>query len=301
MCSAKLTDTMLGMAFRVPATLAVNCKKSPERMFWLERLPSTIEKLEEKWSFKLGPAFDGPDVSCSFVAPVECKDGSSAILKIGMPHFEAQHESDGLRVWSGDPTARLLEFDVEQNGMLLERCEPGSSLREVPLPEQDKVIAALLRRLWRQPPSPHPFRPLSALMTYWSQETETQKENWPDGALVCEGLRLFHELPRTAPTEVMLATDLHAGNVLRAQREPWLVIDPKPFIGDPAYDATQHLFNNFDQLCAHPFERIHGLADLLDVDRTRLHLWTFARLAAEPRDSWHDHATIKLARALAPK
>jgi streptomycin 6-kinase len=31
--------------------------------------------------------------------------------------------------------------------------------------------------------------------------------------------------------------DLHAGNVLATQREPWLVIDPKPFIGDPAFDA----------------------------------------------------------------
>src|SRR5215207_7784436 len=38
------------------------------------------------------------------------------------------------------------------------------------------------------------------------------------------------ELSRSAPTDVLLATDLHAGNVLRARREPWLVIDPKPFV-----------------------------------------------------------------------
>src|SRR5439155_24538436 len=30
---------------------------------------------------------------------------------------------------------------------------------------------------------------------------------------------------------------------LRAEREPWLAVDPKPFVGDRAYDATQHLFN----------------------------------------------------------
>ena len=43
-------------------------------------------------------------------------------------------------------------------------------------------------------------------------------------------------------------TDLHAGNVVRAEREPWLVIDPKPFVGDPAYDATQHLLNCRDEI-----------------------------------------------------
>ena len=42
---------------------------------------------------------------------------------------------------------------------------------------------------------------------------------------------------------MLLHTDLHAGNVLAAEREPWLAIDPKPYVGDPAYDVTQHIFN----------------------------------------------------------
>lgn len=73
---------------------------------------------------------------------------------------------------------------------------------------------------------------------YWSDETLAAIQQWPDTGLVREGLRLPAELARTAPREVLLATDLHAGNELRAEREPWLVIDPKPFVGDPAYDAT---------------------------------------------------------------
>ena len=68
--------------------------------------------------------------------------------------------------------------------------------------------------------------------------------------LVREGLRLSKDLAREAPTHVLLATDLHAGNVLRARREPWLVIDPKPFVGDPAYSATQHLRNCVLRLCS---------------------------------------------------
>lgn len=95
-------------------------------------------------------------------------------------------------------------------------------------------------------------------------------------------------------------TDLHAGNVLRAQREQWLVIDPKPFVGDPAYDATQHLLNCGARLRAHPQGVIRRVSDLLEVDHERVRLWTFARAAAEPRDEWNDDWLLNLARLIAP-
>ena len=135
---------------RIPRSILANACKSLESWAWLNRLRATVKTLEQQWTLKLGPAFDGPDVSCSFVAPAQRMDGTTAILKIGMPHFEARHEIDGLRVWSGHPTVQLLEADAALNAMLLERCDPGTSLRELPLPEQDKIIATLLRRLWRQ-------------------------------------------------------------------------------------------------------------------------------------------------------
>jgi streptomycin 6-kinase len=227
-------------------------------------------------------------------------DGTSAVLKVGMPHMEGEHELQGLRFWNGDPTVRLLEADNQLNAMLLERCEPGTALRELAEPEQDLVIARLLRRLWRSPSAPHPFRPLSDLMEYWSAETLADFARWPDSGLVREGLRLFQELPRTAPMEVLLATDLHAGNVLRAQREPWLVIDPKPFVGDPAYDATQHLFNCRARLRSDPDGIIRRFADLLGLDTWRVRLWTLARAAAEPRKNWRDNDSMAIARAIAP-
>ncbi len=166
------------------------------------------------------------------------------MLKLGMPHMEGRDEIEGLRFWEGDPTVRLLEFDAELNAMLLERCVPGTALRARPEPEQDVVIAGLLQRLWRPPSTPSSFRPLSEMTAHWSEETiANDTKPASDAGLVREGLRLLSELAAGAADGVLLATDLHAGNVLRAEREPWLVIDPKPFVGDPAYDATQHLFN----------------------------------------------------------
>lgn len=288
------------MPLKVPERLVASCRKTPERRAWLDRLPAALRNLERQWSLKLGAPFDGADVSCAWVAPVERTDGTSAILKLGMPHMEGEHEIHGLRFWNGDPTVRLLESDGELGAMLLECCRPGTSLRALAEPEQDLVIAGLLRRLWRSPAAPHPFRPLSAMTDQWSKETLADAGRWPDAGLVREGLRLFQELPRTAPAEVLLATDLHAGNVLRSEREPWLVIDPKPFMGDPAYDATQHLFNCEERLRSDPLGTIDRIADLLGVDRERVRLWTFARSAAEPRNDWGNSDSMALARAIAP-
>ena len=260
----------------------------------------TWRSLERRWSLTLGAPFKDEEVSCAWVAPVALANGTDAVLKLGMPHMEGEHELEGLRFWNGDPTVRLLEADDELGAMLLERCEPGTVLRALSESEQDLVIAKLLRRLWRSPSAPHHFRPLSAMTEYWSNQTLADIERWPDPGLVREGLRLLKELPLTASGEVLLATDLHAGNVLRSEREPWLVIDPKPFVGDPAYDATQHLFNCDARLHADPEGTIHRIADLLCVDCERVRLWTFARAAAEPRDDWRHDRLMALAKVIAP-
>jgi streptomycin 6-kinase len=260
-------------------------------------LPRILRDLERRWSLVIGAPFH-EETSCAWAAPVTRADGTTAVLKLGMPHMEGAHEIQGLRFWDGDPTVRLLAADDDLGAMLIERCQPGTALRALPEAEQDVIIAGLPRRLWRSPPMPHVFRPLAALTEYWSNQTLSDIEMWPDAGLVREGLALFKELPETAPAQMLLATDLHAGNVLRSQREPWLVIDPKPFIGDPAYDATQHLFNCEARLRADPEGTIRRIADLLGVDHERVRLWTFARAAAEPRDDWGDDDSMALAGAL---
>lgn len=194
--------------------------------------------------------------------------------------MEAEHEIDGLLFWQGGPTVFLLEADRERNAMLLERCLPGTSLGTRPVAEQDRVIAAILKRMWRQPPR-CPFRPLIQMIAEWNREAQTQLAQWPDPQLAREGVQLRTDLATNAPAMVMLATDLHAGNVLRAEREPWLAIDPKPFYGDPAYDATQHLLEDPQRLIADSQGTIARFADLLEVDWRRVQQWLFARLAAE--------------------
>jgi streptomycin 6-kinase len=267
------------------------------RKAWLERLPDIVNELSARWALSVSAPFDD-QASSSWVAPAVRRDGSPAILKVGMPHMEAAHEIQGLRVWDGDAAVRLLEADEDLNAMLLERCVPGTSLRALPESEQDVVIAGLLRRLWRQPSSPHSFRPLSVMLEHWAAETLASAPRWVDEGLVREGLRLFESLSRPTEDDVLLPTDLHAGNVLRAERETWLAIDPKPFVGDCAYDATQHLLNCRRRVMTDSEQTIRRVADLFELDWKRVRRWTFARAAAEPREMWNDELTA-LAKKLA--
>jgi streptomycin 6-kinase len=220
------------------------------------------------------------------------------VLKLAMPHMEGKDEIAGLQFWSGDPTVRLLDSDSDLNALLIERCELGASLRALVEAEQDVVLAGLFHRLWRKPTAGYRFRPLSQMIAAWVEETVAASAKWCDPELVRAGLRAFGKLNDSSADHVLLATDLHAGNVLRAEREPWVVIDPKPFVGDRAYDATQHIFNCKARVLAAPFATIRRIADLLDLDRERVRLWAFARSAAEPREAWTEESHA-IARALA--
>jgi streptomycin 6-kinase len=118
-----------------------------------------------------------------------------------------------------------------------------------------------------------------------------------DPGLARAGIALFRELSATPAPRVLLCTDLHAGNVLAAAREPWLVVDPKPHIGDPAYDPLQHMLNCEERLHADPRSLARRMAGLLDLDPDRVLAWLFARCALESAE-WPALASV--ARTLAP-
>jgi streptomycin 6-kinase len=126
----------------------------------------------------------------------------------------------------------------------------------------------------------------------WAAEFEASYHAAPpaqrlDPGLARAGIGLFRSLPATASQAVLLATDLHPGNILAARRVPWLVIDPKPYVGDPAYDPLQYMLNFPGRLAADPAAFARRMADLLDLDPQRLRYWLFARCVQESVNDPH--------------
>jgi streptomycin 6-kinase len=282
------------MSLRIPPALSDACAREG-RQDWLASLPTTVRGLVEEWGLDLGEPYL-PGGQTAWVAPARRVDGHDVVLKVLWPHFEAEHEADGLRSWAGDGAVRLYAA-AERGGsqaLLLERCVPGTTLSLRPEAEQDDVIADLLLRLWRAPDESHPFRSLQSMCDVWADEFDARADSQPsplDPGLVRDGLALFRSLPASADRTVLLSTDLHAENALASEREPWLAIDPKPFVGDPTYDALQHLLNCAARVQRDPRGMIERIADLLGLDRERLRLWLFARCVVES-PSWPDAAAM---------
>jgi len=247
---------------------------------------------------RLGAPYQ-PGGTTAWVAPARTADGADAVLKVGWRHVEAEHEVEGLAVWAGRGTVLVHRSEKQADTLvlLLERCAAGHTLAGRPEREQDEVVAGLLRRLWLAVPGP-PFRSLSTMCEQWVSGYERSPHPGLDPGLARAGLDLFRSLPGTAAEQRLLVTDLHAENVLAAEREPWLVIDPKPYVGDPAYDPLQHLLNCRDRLAGDPFALVARMAELTGVDRERLRLWLFARLVVE--SAWWPDAA-ELVTRLAPQ
>jgi streptomycin 6-kinase len=268
------------------------------RRDWVAGLPQVVDGLAERWSLLLDEPFE-PGGQTAWVAPARTGAGADVVLKVLWRHPEAEHEGDALVEWSGDGAALLHARHDEGHSiaLLLERCRPGSELRQTSEIRQDEVVAGLLARLWREPAQGHPFRPLQEMCDRWADRCEAAPNPHVDPGLAREGVALFRSLPSTADREVLLPTDLHAGNILSAQREPWLAIDPKPYLGDPCYDVLQHLLNCPERLAAAPHQMADRMAELCHLDRERVCLWLFARCVVES-SSWPVAADV--ARQLAP-
>ena len=293
-------------AFPVPEYLAETAAGEPAVAQWLTGLPQVIASLASRWSVSVGEPFE-PGGQCSWTAPATGASGAALVLKAGFlfPGGEEGDEAVGLRVWDGNAAVRLhAACDIERGyGLLLERCLPGTPLgRVLAEPEQDVVVAGLLNRLWAQPHPAHTFRPLAHMCDAWAAEFEAGYAAAPladriDPGLARAGIALFRDLARTAASQVLLCTDLHAGNILAAEREPWLVIDPKPYTGDPAYDVVQHMLNCDARLAADPAGLADRMAGLAGLDRERVRLWLFARAVQESTGS---PLLREVARRLAP-
>jgi streptomycin 6-kinase len=293
-------------AFPVPRYLAETADRDPAVSQWLGRLPQMVADLASRWSLSVGEPFQ-PGGQCSWTAPATDASGTGLVLKVafGFPGGEERDEAAALRAWDGNGAVRLqAAWESESGyGLLLERCLPGTQLGQLlSEPDQDVVVAGLLRRLSAQPRGGYPFRPLAQMCAAWADEFEAEyaaaaAADRIDPGLARAGIALFRELPGTAASQVLLCTDLHAENILAACREPWLVIDPKPYVGDPAYDVLQHMLNCEDRLAADPSGLADRMAGLTGLDQRRVRLWLFARSVQESTGS---PLLRQVARRLAP-
>jgi streptomycin 6-kinase len=214
-------------------------------------------------------------------------DGSPAVLKINFPEPESKHEADALARWNGAGAVHLLARDDERRALLAERCVPGRQLWEVDELQANEIAAGVLSQLWLAPPD-GPFRPLADEAARWAAQLPRiwDAAGRPfEQALLDEAVEFLRNAPPMPEGAVVLHQDLHGGNILSSERG-WLAIDPKPLVGERAFDIASLLRDRRDELTGGPdaAARIRGRLDLfsdrLDLDRDRVRGWGIAHALA---------------------
>ncbi|SDJ98073.1 aminoglycoside phosphotransferase family protein [Nonomuraea jiangxiensis] len=276
------------MRIKVPAALTESHVKfdGEAGRAWSAGLPALAERYLAEWDLRLdGEPRHGV---VSLVLPVVRDDGTRAALKLQPVSDENDTEAHGLRAWAGDASVLLLDSDPETGTLLLERLHAERSLSGEP----DETVAldiltGLLRRLVAHP-APAGMRRLADIaramlddvpgaVARLPRERDRHWLRWCAAAVA--------ELtPDLGPGDRLLHWDLHYDNVLAADREPWLSIDPKPLAGDPGFDLMPALHNRWDEVVASGdvpravLRRFDFMVDGLGLDRRRAAGWTLGRV-----------------------
>jgi len=245
---------------------------------WLERLPGAVAACAARWSLELGPPF--ADAFESLVLPGVRPDGTAVVVKLPFLGRENEHEAEALRVWAGDGAVALFDVDPATGAIVLERAVPGVSLSHAVDAETAlDVLIELLPRLWR--PAGPPIGRLADEAGWWSSRLV---HRWVaagqpfERELIDESLAALDELSGTQGELVLVHQDLHAGNVLEATRQPWLVIDPKPLLGEREFSLAPIVrgpeLGHGQEAVVHWLDT---LSAALDIDRERARRWTIAQ------------------------
>lgn len=269
-----------------------------EGIDWLERLPAILTKCEQRWHITLQAPFD--NLSFNYVAPAVFADGTMAVIKACSPTNEFACQSEALRLFDGRGMVRLLASDEQHKVMLLESLQPGTMVGTLEDDEATTSIAAsVMRQFWRPVPQKHPFPSVADWGRGFTRLRQHYQGHGPfPPRLLAEAETLFAELNASMATPMLLHGDLHHDNILAAQREPWLAIDPKGLIGEPAYETGAWLRNPLPQLLHMPYpqrilaRRIDQFAEELELDRARIRNWAVAQAVLSVWWGVEDFGTI---------
>lgn len=254
----------------------------PDVAPWCTVLPDLANDLAARWHLTLAPAW--PNGGTSVVLPCESVAGEQRVLKLTPDPEIAADEAAALSAWAASPYAVTLhDADPGRGALLLERIRPGTRLAD----ERDRYpleeIAPVLEGLW-QPAPDRALPDLGDRADFLLDLTRQRLDRYPAAAgriprgLIEASRRLARELARGGP-RTLIHGDLHPGNVLRGASGGNLVaIDPRPCLGDPAFDAVDWVLadGGDESEVRQRIEQLAGRVNALDPDR----VWAWCRAMA---------------------
>jgi streptomycin 6-kinase len=255
-------------------------RREPE---WAAALPAVAADYLDRWQLTVtGRPLNG---AASMILPVVRRDGTEAMLKLQPVNDESADEALALRTWNHDDVVEVLEDDPSTTTLLLERLEPRT-LNDVPdHVEATRILAERLTHL-SAVPAPAGIRKLADVAGQMVDDAPRIIPRLTEPAERTLTRRLAAQVAELLPEpgDRLLHWDLHYDNVMAGHRRPWLVIDPKPLAGDPAFEVFPVLWNRWDDLVATGDlaqairDRFALMLEITGIDPDRALGWTAGRI-----------------------
>ena len=263
------------LPYEIPPVFAEQAAVSQDWAAYLGRIPRLADELTDEWrlSYDGRPAYG----RSGLVLPVRTDAGRPGMLKVGYIHADGAGEPVALQLWGGRGAVELWAADPRRGALLLERLGTAD-LTSIDVVEACGVVGELYGLIHR-PPTPR-LADLRTLLTRWLDDVRTLPRDAVPSRFVEQAMAAAPRLLAEEPSAVIHG-DLHYENVLRGERRPWLVIDPKGFAGDPAYELAPMLWNRWSELGDEPGagvrERFYALVDASGLDERRCRDWVVLR------------------------
>lgn len=212
---------------------------------WLDSLETKTEEIAKIWGLKI----EGPvtNLSYNYVVNVTDMNSKQCILKMGLPGVDFQNEVRTVQLYDGNGCAKVLQVDLENGAMLLEKLNPGSMLCE----EKDEtIVIEHFCRVWKKLRRLLPQEGKFPMITDWAQALGNYQKLHPknDGPIsnghVAMAEDYIEEIMQTTTDIQLLHGDLHHENILFSAERGWLAIDPKGVGGDPHFDLISFMINH---------------------------------------------------------
>ncbi|MFD2080807.1 streptomycin 6-kinase [Actinopolymorpha cephalotaxi] len=255
----------------------------PDAHTWLDRLPDLVAELARQWAVEVLP--DPPRHGANSLVFTALHGSQPCVLKVCWDPLSTAREAEALRAWDGRGIVRLLAARPEDGALLLERLDAGRSLADLELYDAAGIAGGLLRRLTVPLTTDQPLpagtpklADLGAEIAATAHERQRALGDPVPARWIDRVAATARDLAADAGTDLVHA-DLHYGNVLAADREPWLAIDPKPVAGDPEFAVPELMWTRVDEAPdAWSIRRLLSVltaAGGLDPDRARA--WAIVR------------------------
>ncbi|WP_422646790.1 aminoglycoside phosphotransferase family protein [Actinoalloteichus caeruleus] len=246
---------------------------------WVAALPELVRQLCVDWGLTLDDT--PPEHGGSGLVVMAHRRHQACALKVSWPTGTTADEARALRTWDGAGAVRLLGARPDIGGLLMERLNQRRSLRGLGLWEAAEVAGTLLRRL--AVPAPPGLRSLGEIADDMVERLPSRQRTlgdpippaWLDTA---RGLAadLWAEDHGT-----LIHADLHYGNVLAGEREPWLAVDPRPVRGRPEFSVPELLWTRADDDAIGSDADLRRLLAMLvetgELEPRAAHGWAVAR------------------------